>query len=101
MNKNISFKFEFETEDAQVAHDFLPKILQKIKHLQTLNKQFLNIEVSLSKSSHLPHARTAILTIHLPEGVIREETKENDWHQAIDIVFNNVAASIDHALKVD
>src|SRR5687767_13107691 len=98
---NISFKFEFETDEIQAAHDLFPKILERIKKIQTENRQFLNIELSLMRSDLPPRGKTAILTIHFPEGVIREESGEEDWCTAIEKVFHQVEESLEHAMKLD
>jgi ribosome-associated translation inhibitor RaiA len=101
MTRNISFKFEFETEEIQAAHDLFPAILEHLKQLQNENRQFLNIELSLLRSDAPPKGKTAILTIHLPEGVIREETGEEDWAVAVEKVFKQVHESLEHAMKLD
>lgn len=102
MNRNnISFKFEFETDEIQAAHDLFPRILDRMKKIQSENRQFLNIELSLMRADAPPKGKTAILTIHLPEGVIREETGEDEWGDAIEKVFDQVDESLHHAMKLD
>ena len=99
MNNSICFKFNFETDDYMVAHDLLPQVLEKIKALQQANAGYKTIELSLLKPGH--EKKTACLTLHGHDSVIREESREDRWEHAIDMVFNQVHASHTYTMKLE
>ena len=99
MNNNICFKFNFETDNVMAAHELLPRVLEKIKSLHQLNAGYKSIELSLLKPGF--EKKTACLTIHAHDSVIREESREAQWEHAIDMVFNQVNASHEHTIKLD
>ncbi|HTE23371.1 hypothetical protein [Flavitalea sp.] len=99
MNNGISFKFNFETDNFNIARDLLPKVLDKIKSLQQFNAGYKSIELSLLKPGQ--DKKTACLTIHAHDSVIREESREDQWEHAIEMVFNQVEATHHHAIKLD
>jgi ribosome-associated translation inhibitor RaiA len=98
MNNGISFKFNFETDDFSIPHDLLPRVFERIKALQQFNPGYKSFELSLSKPGH--EMKTACLTIHGHDSVIREESREDHWEHAIDMVFNQVEASHQNAIKL-
>ncbi|MHA4845942.1 hypothetical protein ACX0G7_17330 [Flavitalea antarctica] len=99
MNSGISFKFNFETDDFSTAHELLPRVLDRIKTLQQFNAGYKSVELSLLKPGQ--GKKTACLTIHAHDSVIREESREEAWEHAIDMVFNQVEATHDNAIKLD
>ena len=99
MNNGISFKFNFETDNFDVAHELLPKVLNRIKAVQQFNAGYKSIELSLLKPGQ--DKKTACLTIHSQDSVIREESREDHWEHAIEMVFNQVEATQHHAIKLD
>jgi hypothetical protein len=99
MNNGISFKFNFETDSFSTAHDLLPRVFDRIKALQQFNSGYKSIELSLLKPGQ--GKKTACLTIHAHDSVIREESQEDGWDHAIDMVFNQVEATHENAIKLD
>lgn len=98
MNNGISFRFNFETDSVNDAHDMMPLVLRRVRTLQENNHGFRTIELNLLKPGQ--EKKTACLTIHSHDSVIREESREEDWSHAIETVFNHVEASIEHAVKM-
>jgi hypothetical protein len=101
MNNGISFKFNFETEDAAAAFDLMPLITEKMRGLARLNHGpvFKSVEINLMKPG--PAKKTVCLTIHTHDSVIREEAREQDWREALAAVFKHVEASHEHPMKMD
>jgi len=99
MNNGISFRFNFETDNYDMAHEVMPKILERVKALQQLNTGYRSVELSLLKPGQ--DKKTACLTIHTHDSVIREESRENDWEHAIDMVFSHIESTSQHTIKID
>lgn len=98
MSNGISFKFNFETDDIGLAHDLMPLVMDKLKLLQQYNAGYRSIELSLLKPGQ--DKKTACLTIHAHDSVIREESRENNWDHAIEMVFNQVEATHRQTIKL-
>jgi ribosome-associated translation inhibitor RaiA len=99
MNPNICFKFNFETDNPVIAGGLLDHVVQKVKALAKEDHPYRAIELSLMKPGE--DRKTACLTLHTHDSVIREESREHDWDRAIDMVFNQVEATNRHAVKLD
>lgn len=98
MNNGLSFRFNFETDNHAIAHTLMPLVLGRVKALQDAHHGFKAIELSLAKPGN--DKKTACLTIHSHDSVIREEARDEDWEHAIQTVFNHVEASIDQTVKM-
>jgi hypothetical protein len=98
MNNGLSFRFNFETDNQSVAHSLMPLVLARIQSLQEAHHGFKAVELSLHKPGN--DKKTACLTIHSHDSVIREESRDEDWAHAIETVFNHVEASIEHTIKM-
>ena len=98
MNNGITFKFNFETDNPEIAHDLMPRVLEKIRTLQQHNAPYKSIELSLLKPGN--DKKTACLTIHSHDSVVREESREEHWDHAIDLVFSQAQASQEHSIKL-
>jgi hypothetical protein len=98
MNNGISFRFNFETDDIGLAHEMMPLVLGRLRTLQELNTSYKTIELSLHKPGN--QKKTACLTIHTHDSVIREESRDEEWSHAIETVFNHVEATNDHTVKM-
>lgn len=99
MNNTISFKFNVETDSHTEAANLLQVMLEQIRALESSNTSYKSIEVDLFKPE--PGQKTACLTVHTHDSVIREESKEGDWNQAIGIVFRQLEATSEHVIKID
>jgi len=98
MSNGISFKFNFETGDYSSAYQLIQQVLDKIRNMETGSIPYRSVELSLIKPA--PDQKTASLTIHTHDSVIREQSGEEDWSAAIDRVFEQVKLTNEHAVKL-
>jgi hypothetical protein len=98
MNNGITFKFNFETDNPAVIHELMPGVMEKIKALHQNDASYKSIELSLLKPGH--DKATACLTIHTHDSVTREESREEHWEHAIELVFSQAHASHEHSIKL-
>src|SRR4051812_41899791 len=99
MNNGITFKFNFETDNAAAIYELMPRVLEKMKALHQSNPSYKSVELSLMKAGN--DKATACLTIHAHDSVIREESREEHWDHAIDLVFSQAQASHEHAIRLE
>jgi ribosome-associated translation inhibitor RaiA len=99
MNNGISFKFNFETDNYDIAHDMIQHVLHKISSLSLNKSGYKSVELNLSRPGN--EKKTACLTIHAHDSVIREESREEEWERAIDMVFDHVSSTEQHSIKLD
>jgi hypothetical protein len=101
MSNAISFKFNFETDKATIAHELLPRVIERLRRLQEISQgpAFLSVELSLLKPGQ--DKKSACLTIHTHDSVIREEARDQEWEKAVEAVFANAEASYEHSIKLD
>ncbi|RYF98322.1 MAG: hypothetical protein EOO02_19155 [Chitinophagaceae bacterium] len=97
-NNGISFKFNFETNDHDLAHDVLPVIMKKLQVLREQQTGFRYIELNLLKPGN--ERKTACLTIYNNDGLVREESREQDWSKAISEVFDQVTSDAKQGVKL-
>ncbi|RYY23611.1 MAG: hypothetical protein EOO04_14115 [Chitinophagaceae bacterium] len=98
MNNAVNFKFSFETDDYEAIHNLMPLLMQKIKKLQRSHQGYRTIEFNIAKPAR--GKKTACLTIHHPDSVVREDAMDESWEHAIETVFNNADVSAQHTIKL-
>jgi hypothetical protein len=98
MNNAVNFKFSFETDDYEDIHRLMPLLFDKIRDLQRSHKGYRAVEFTFARPAR--GKKTACLTIHHPDSVIREDAMEENWESAIETVFNNADVSAQHTIKL-
>ncbi len=98
MSNSVNIKFSFETDDYDAIHNLMPLLAEKIKELQRSHKGYRAIEFSIAKPT--AGKKTACLTIHHTDSVVREDAMDENWVHAIDNVFKNAHMAAHNSVKI-
>ena len=98
MNNAVNFKFSFETDDYEAIHQLMPLLMEKVRELQHSHSGYRTVELNIAKPAQ--GRKTACLTIHHPDSVVREDAMDENWERAIDAVFKNADVSAQHTIKL-
>jgi ribosome-associated translation inhibitor RaiA len=100
MNKNISFKFDVETDNVTNAHGVLDRLVERLRNFQERFPDFKSVEISLHKPDAVAHNKTAVLTLYRTDGCYQEHSSEPEWLTAIDDLFRKIARNIERPVRM-
>ena len=91
MNNNLTFKFDFQTENPDCAYSLLSVVMEKLKTLQDKCRGLKSIEVNLSKPLHHDEEhKTAYFRLVSDDATITEYSRSKRWEDALLNAFDKV-----------
>ena len=91
MNNNLTFKFDFQTDNADCAYSLMTVVMDKIRTLQDKCRGLKSIEVNLSKPPQQDEDhKTAYFRLVSDDATITEYSRSKRWEDALLNAFDKV-----------
>ena len=95
MNTNLTFKFDFQTDNTDCAYSLMNMIMEKLKTLQSACSSLKYIEVNLfTPEGTEDENKTALFKVVSDDNNIAEYSRSKRWEDAFLNAFDKVKAHI-------
>ena len=91
MNNNLTFKFDFQTENQDCAYSLLAVVMDSIKSIQSKCAGLKYVEVNLFKPDDQEEdQKTALFRLVSDDSTITEYSRSKHWEDALLNAFDKV-----------